>query len=124
MSTVKVDTLVASDGTSPVTLTKQSAAKHWCMIANSGVPSISNSLNASSVSDDATGNFTITLSSAMENTNQAALGMIANSAANPSTSTVAGTMETTTTLAVETVNTAGTNLDVPFNQFAIHGDLA
>jgi len=124
MSTVKVDTLVASDGTSPVTLTKQSAAKHWCMIANSGVPSISNSFNASSVSDDATGNFTITLSSAMENTNQAALGMIANSAANPSTSTVAGTMETTTTLAVETVNTAGTNLDVPFNQFAIHGDLA
>jgi len=124
MSTVKVDTLVASDGTSPVTLTKQSAAKHWCMVANSGVPSISNSLNASSVSDDAIGNFTITLSSAMENTNQAALGMIANSAANPSTSTVAGTMETTTTLAVETVNTAGTNLDVPFNQFAIHGDLA
>ncbi len=124
MSTVKVDTLVASDGASAVTLTKQSAAKHWCMVANSGVPSISNSLNASSVSDDATGNFTITLSSAMENTNQAALGMIANSAANPSTSTVAGTMETTTTLAVETVNTAGTNLDVPFNQFAIHGDLA
>jgi len=124
MSTVKVDTLVASDGASAVTLTKQSAAKHWCMVANSGVPSISNSLNASSVSDDATGNFTITLSSAMENTNQAALGMIANSAANPSTSTVTGTMETTTTLAVETVNTAGTNLDVPFNQFAIHGDLA
>ena len=124
MSELRADTITASDGTSPVTLTKQSAAKHWCMIANSGVPSISNSLNASSVSDDATGNFTVTLSSAMENTNQAALGMIANSAANPSTSTVTGTMETTTTLAVETVNTAGTNLDVPFNQFAIHGDLA
>jgi hypothetical protein len=29
MSTIKADTIVASDGTSPVTLTKQSAAKAW-----------------------------------------------------------------------------------------------
>ncbi len=123
MSTLKADT-IQSTGGGAATLTKQNGAKHWSMIANDGTPSISNSLNASSVSDDSTGNFTITLSSAMENTNQAALGMIANSAANPSTSTVTGTMESTTTLAAETVNTSGANLDVPFNQFAINGDLA
>jgi hypothetical protein len=32
MSTIKADTIVASDGTSPVTLTKQSAAKAWCRL--------------------------------------------------------------------------------------------
>ena len=125
-SELRLTTLANNAGTESVDTTYviNGSAKHWSMIANGGTPSISNSLNSSSVSDDSTGNFTITLSSAMENTNQAALGMIANSAANPSTSTVTGTMESTTTLAVETVNTAGTNLDVPFNQFAIHGDLA
>ena len=122
---IKADTLEHSTaGSVDTRFVVNGSAKHWSMIANGGTPSISNSLNASSVSDDSTGNFTITLSSAMENTNQAALGMIANSAANPSTSTVTGTMETTTTLAVETVNTSGANLDVPFNQFAINGDLA
>jgi hypothetical protein len=29
MSTLKADTIVAADGSSPVTLTKQSAAKVW-----------------------------------------------------------------------------------------------
>ncbi len=125
-SELRVNTLKDAAGNNSIatSFVAGGSAKHWCMVANGGVPSISNSLNASSVSDDSTGNFTITLASAMENTNQAALGMIANSAANPSTSNVTGTMELTTTLAVETVNTSGTNLDVQFNQFAINGDLA
>ena len=125
-SELRVNTLKDAAGNNSIatSFVAGGSAKHWSMIANGGTPSISNSLNSSSVSDDSTGNFTITLSSAMENTNQAALGMIANSAANPSTSTVTGTMESTTTLAVETVNTSGANLDVPFNQFAINGDLA
>ena len=125
-SELRVNTLKDAAGANSVAMTYVAggSAKHWCMVANGGVPSISNSLNASSVSDDSTGNFTITLASAMENTNPAALGMIANSAANPSTSTVTGTMELTTTLAVETVNTSNVSIDVPFNQFAINGDLA
>ena len=123
-SVLNVDTIADKAGTGPVALTKQNGAKHWSMIANDGTPSISNSLNASSVSDDATGNFTISLSSAMENTNQAALGMVSNSASNPSTSTCTGQLETTSTLAVETLNSSSASTDVNFNQFAIQGDLA
>ena len=123
MSTLKADTIQSTSG-GAATLTKQNGAKHWSMIDNDGTTSISNSLNASSVSDDATGNFTISLSSAMENTNQAALGMVSNSASNPSTSTCTGQLETTSTLAVETVNSSSTSSDVAFNQFAIQGDLA
>ena len=123
-SVLNVDTIADKAGTGPVGLTKQSAAKHWCMITNGGVPALSNSFNASSVSDDATGNFTISLSSAMQNTNQAALGMVSNSASNPSTSTCTGQLETTSTLAVETIDSSGASADVGFNQFAIQGDLA
>jgi hypothetical protein len=55
MSTVKVDTLVASDGTSPVTLTKQSAAKAW--VSNEGGSTNEDSFGISSTTDAATGNF-------------------------------------------------------------------
>jgi len=57
MSTLKADTIVASDGSSPVTLTKQSAAKSWCHIDGEGTPVISGSgsFNVSSLGDLATG---------------------------------------------------------------------
>jgi hypothetical protein len=58
MSTVKVDTLVASDGTSPVTLTKQEALK--CHFRSSGTYTgfQTGSLNCSSLTDNGTGDFT------------------------------------------------------------------
>jgi hypothetical protein len=68
MSTVKVDTLVASDGTSPVTLTKQSAAKAWGKFST-GFTSVLDSLNISSLDDDGTGNGGANFSSAFANAN-------------------------------------------------------
>jgi len=58
MSTLKADTIVAADGTSPVTLTKQSAAKQTIHYSG-GTNAILSSLNTSSVTDNGTGNFTI-----------------------------------------------------------------
>ena len=57
MSTLKADTIVAADGSSPVTLTKQSAAKSWCHIDGEGTPVISGSgsFNVSSLGDLGTG---------------------------------------------------------------------
>ena len=50
MSTIKADTIVAIDGTSPVTLTKQSAAKVWAGgISDSAVAD--DSFNISSITD-------------------------------------------------------------------------
>ena len=54
MSTLKADTIVASDGTSPVTLTKQSAAKHFITYNES--QTVTSSLNNSSITDVGTGN--------------------------------------------------------------------
>ena len=56
MSTIKVDTLVAADGSSPATLTKQDAAKMYSTHGTDAV--IDKSLNTSSVTDEGTGSFT------------------------------------------------------------------
>jgi hypothetical protein len=58
MSTLKADTIVASDGTSPVTLTKQTAAKST-VVYDQTVPSITGSFNISSLTDNSTGRATL-----------------------------------------------------------------
>jgi len=63
MSTLKADTIVATDGSSPVTLTKQEATKQW--ISWDGVNNdIEGSLNVTSVTDEETGVYTLNITSA------------------------------------------------------------
>ena len=71
MGTLKVDTVVGSDGTSPVTLTKQSAAKAWVSFTGTGTISISNSTGISSLLDNGTGDYTTNISSAMSSASYA-----------------------------------------------------
>ena len=69
-SQLNVDTLVAANGTDPVALTKQSAAKVVGRIyGEASTPYLATfSLNASSMSDDATGKYTLNYTNAMANT--------------------------------------------------------
>jgi len=69
MSTLKADTLVAADGTSPVTLTKQSAAKMFHVFDGTGTVSTSSSFNVSSLTDEGTGDYTTTFSNAFSSAN-------------------------------------------------------
>lgn len=73
MSTIKTDTIVASDGTSPVTLTKQSAAKVWANIDGTGTVNLRDSFGCSSVTDSATAHYTLSFSSSMSNSNYSAV---------------------------------------------------
>jgi hypothetical protein len=57
MSELRTDTITASDGTSPVTLTKQSAAKVFATIDGTGTIALLKSLNVSSLTDDGTGQY-------------------------------------------------------------------
>ena len=63
MSELRADTITASDGTSPVTLTKQEATKFWLSF-DSVNNDIEGSLNASSYTDEKTGTGTITITNA------------------------------------------------------------
>jgi len=65
MSTLKADTIVAADGTSPVTLTKQSAAKAWIKFTNKTSNITHASFNISSFDDDGTGDFGINFTNSM-----------------------------------------------------------
>ena len=67
MSTIKVDTLVANDGTSPVTLTKQSAAKAYVQFdGDAGTPVANKSLNHSSIVDEGTGGYSLIVTNAFD----------------------------------------------------------
>jgi len=69
MGTLKVDTVVGSDGTSPVTLTKQSAAKLWANLNGTGTIALRDSFNVTSILDNSTGNYTVTSVSSMSDAN-------------------------------------------------------
>ena len=71
MSELRADTITASDGTSPVTLTKQSAAKAWFQFAGRGTAVLNDGLNITSLSDVGTGNFDLSYTNNMANTTYA-----------------------------------------------------
>ena len=70
MSDIRVNTISAADGVSPVTLTKQIAAKVWARYDGSSV--ISDSFNVSSTTDGTiAGETTISYTSSMSDANYA-----------------------------------------------------
>ena len=124
MSTVKVDTLVASDGTSPVTLTKQSAAKAWVSFNGSGTIAARGSLNLSSLTDNTTGDYTINHSNSMSDGNYAASGFAGEDA------DIIGLRSGNTypplsgSIRIATRNYAAASVDRTYVLCITHGDLA
>jgi hypothetical protein len=128
MSTVKVDTLVASDGTSPVTLTKQSAAKAWGKFST-GFTSVLDSLNISSLDDDGTGNGGANFSSAFANANYStAQNVVWAIGTGNQVRTVAGDSQATSSFEFSTGYVDGNGAWLYYEDMApslqINGDLA
>lgn len=65
-SVLNVDTLVAANGTDPVTLTKQSAAKSWANL-NGNTFGLRDSFNVGSATDVGSGDYTINFTNSMNN---------------------------------------------------------
>ena len=66
MSDIRVDTISAANGTDPVTLTKQSAAKAWLYRSSGG---LIETFSISSYVDNSTGNYSYNLTSSMVSAN-------------------------------------------------------
>lgn len=79
MSTLKADTIVASDGTSPVTLTKQSVCKVWSYFSMSGTASLNGSFNVSTLTDLGTGSSKITATNALDSSTNLSVQVSSNS---------------------------------------------
>ena len=128
MSELRADTITASDGSSPVTLTKQSAAKAWGYL-NGDNTTFYDSFGMSSASDEGAGDINFTLANAMSSTNFAVTGaagqnvdaeFATNFCANNAT-------RTTTVFQVATgfaVSTSEGQVDRDVVCFNIMGDLA
>jgi len=119
MSTVKADTIVAADGTSPVTLTKQSAVKAHVRFNGTGTVAISGySLNVTSITDFGTGNYEAILTNALA-ANEGVHFRTSNSP-----STFDGSSGAANKMPITTANSSGTNVDSARCYCSVHGDLA
>jgi len=122
MSELRADTITASDGTSPVTLTKQSAAKGWCTFdGTAGTPTFNDSFNGSSITDGGTGDQTMNLTNAMTDANYPA-SFLGN--ARSQFGTPAGSHPSASGCRIRSTNISDANTDNSFVQIVIHGDLA
>ena len=131
MSELRADTITASDGTSPVTLTKQSAAKAWCRY-NQVTPSVTDSYNVSSVTDVSTGEAQTNLSSSFSNGNYNVTGMSGLDDGSDTTYVVVlgirrGAAPTASNYTTQNQRASASNTsesDAEINMTSAHGDLA
>jgi hypothetical protein len=134
MSELRADTITASDGTSPVTLTKQSAAKAWYNLNATATPALRDSFNISTITDEGTGRYEGNFTSAMGNANYVATGSnsVKGNDANSfemvlTTGDEADTYGLHSTAAIRSNSYASNAADYrdPTNiQLVVHGDLA
>ena len=124
MSTIKVDTLVANDGTSPVTLTKQHAAKAWVYFdTDDNPPNLDGSFGVSSLTDNSA-EVEVNLTSAMSDLFYCPVaGGGHNSSTNPSNRSLQVIVMSTIKVDSEIYTTAN-NQATGQNHIAVLGDLA
>ena len=126
MSEIRTDTISAANGTDPVTLTKQSAAKAWVNFNGSGTISIRDSQNVSGLVDNGSGDYTANISSNMSNANYSASFTTGQSNDVNITNRACCVSVISASLIRGSVYTAsgGARIDMSYNGFKIHGDLA
>ena len=73
-SVLNVDSIAAKDGTSPVELTKQEAAKMYANFEMDSTQAITKSFNSASITDNGTGDTTISMTNSMGDANYIQIG--------------------------------------------------
>ena len=121
--TLKVDSIAGEDGTSPVTLTGQAAARAWVNLNGTGTVAIKDSLNTSSIVDNGTGSYTSNWSTSFSDANYG-VSYAANAEADVDRKAVGISAALVGSLDFACKNVSGVNTDEEsLNSFAT-GDLA
>ena len=125
-SEMYVDTIAASDGTSPATLTKQSAAKAWVNFNGTGTIVIIDSLNFTSLTDDGTGAYTATYTNDMSDDNPAkTFSADGNNSTNYARiATMTGPASASNAKCATHLSNTTTKSDMARVNIVVHGDLA
>jgi len=128
MSTLKADTIVASDGTSPVTLTKQAAAKAFYLFDQRGTILGANtsgqSLNISSTSDVSTGKISPSFTNSMSDSEYSPVCSAHYDGDNESATRFSGPLDLTASSYEQIGNYSNGSMDDNYFQSAVFGDLA
>jgi hypothetical protein len=128
MSELRADTITASDGTSPVTLTKQSAAKHWMKFDQVGGNSVRDSFNLSSLTDIAAAQAGINFTNSFANDDYAMTGTGSNTYSNTASKDIVMLEDQTNTSSLSNVciKYGGSANGEDRNHISVvhHGDLA
>ena len=145
MSEIKTDKLtgvgtagsivVTGEGNSTTTNLQQGLCKSWATIIGTGTPTINDSLNMTSVTDNSTGNFTFNIANDMNNaeyassysvypttTTSPAIHSIEIDCTSSPSPILAGSLRVE--VAYSTTSTSRTELDPTRCSVKIHGDLA
>ena len=120
-SVLNVDTLVAANGTDPVTLTKQQAAKAWVQVNTSSF-STTASFNTASVTDVGTGRLEMNTTNAFSATHEWS-AQCTSGASSYNTSYFPDNV-TTSKIGLRVRNDALSYTDTSYNMMTVHGDLA
>ena len=121
-SVLNVDTIADKAGTGPVGLTKQYAAKAWSAFDGSGTVAIDGSNNVSTLTDNGTGDYTITLTNSMANVNYAPVSSCNYNGTSPDF--VGATVKTVNTTRFKSAHDSGSITDMDDIYATWDGDLA
>ncbi len=124
MSELRANTISAANGTGPVTLTKQSAAKAWVNFNGEGTIAARDSFNVSSLTDNGTGSHAYNLTNAMNNANYKCGSNAATTAINTSIRSAASIPSSVSIVLIGVRTTSNSDYDAANVHGSIHGDLA
>lgn len=128
MSDIRANTISAANGTDPVTLTKQHAAKMWVNFTGITSTATRDSFNVSSLTDGGTGNTTVNLTNNMNDANYSGYyftnASVGSSAANFNNQHTGGFGSFTTSSCQAYAYTASAAVDAYQNLCGLFGDLA
>ena len=126
-SVLNVDTIANKAGSGPVALTKQEAAKMYANFEMDGTQAITKSFNSASITDNATGDTTISMTNSMGDANYIQIGntvhdggtyVAFNSFDHASRSTSSNVIMNCNN------NASGAMIDGEHQMVLVHGDLA
>ena len=124
MSELRANTISDAAGTGPVTLTKQSAAKAWVNFDGTGTIAERDSFNVTSLTDNGTGDYTITFTTAMANTTYALSGATGDNGVDAGFRSYGSFPPTASAVRVASTAHTGTLTDSSAVTMIVHGDLA
>ena len=116
--------LVTGEGNSTTTNLQQGLAKAWFNFNGTGTVAILDSFNAASITDNATGDYTTTISNAMATINYCYTALGGNTSASSTVRIENTDKRTTTKMELIAYNTSSAELDMADLNALFHGDLA